>query len=64
MESRTREVKEILSTDFFECFYFVMLESPPFALSPVEGYLWFDRLTTTGVKTPAIMKHDKVKGIL
>lgn len=38
-----------------------MLESPPFALSLSKGILWFDRLTTNGMKTPAIVKHDKVK---
>jgi len=27
----------------------------------VEGVMWFDRLTTNGVKIPAMLKHDKVK---
>jgi hypothetical protein len=28
---------------------------------PVEGYVWFDKLTTNGLEILAIVKHDKVK---
>jgi hypothetical protein len=38
-----------------------MLDFSPFALSLSKGCLWFDKLTTKGLKTTAIIKHDKVK---